>query len=148
MFQDLLSKFWSLANKNMDILNDMSWSTTDTDKEPTLYYEDPDDQYRQLTEEEWNTVVHPTSDWVIWSSGDERVFDSNDTLNNQVNTTDSHKYYAWQKKISKDATVKDVYNAIKKELSYHYFEGLRRNEDSPMRNLDAGLPKYEACFGT
>ncbi len=81
-----------------------------------------------------DTVIHPSSDWIIHADFDERVF-GDDEFEGELSIR-------WSCRMSKHSTLQDLLDVIENKPVYGYFEGFDRiRSNSP-------VPVYRLIWGT
>jgi hypothetical protein len=147
---------------NASILKNISWRMNN-DEMPQRYHDDGNEDLVDLTEAEWNTVMHPSGPWCLHMEFDERALSSDEDYNwvtkkhvieransrviNQFMTVSIKRYEEFEA----HATFRDVVMRIEDGYCYGFLEDIER---VPLdRRYDFGDKKYmhssfRVCYGT
>ncbi len=132
------------------IINKIHWASDEELHTAKVTTDEDYDTWRNVDEAEWLSLVHPAGEWILYGEPfDERALDK-DFMDGRLNIR-------WAVAMKANATMKDVFDAMKTRPVYHYFEGLvwtvldplefygLRTEDDTRYNE---LPAFRARFGT
>jgi len=127
--------------------------------------QDVDDKHIPLTKETLDTIVHPSSDWILMMEFDERALSKKeaDVFNGTFSEMTQKDEYGSnvcktsivtllkirrQHIFKKTSTLRDVLDCIQSGPVYGYYEGIEDPSPRHFANFEEDLPAYEVSWGT
>ena len=127
--------------------------------------QDVDDKHIPLTKEALDTIVHPSSDWILMMEFDERALSKKeaDVFNGTFSEMTQKDEYGSnvcktsivtllkirrQHILKKTSTLRDVLDCIQSGPVYGYYEGIEDPSPRHFANFEEDLPAYEVSWGT
>ena len=107
------------------------------------------DDLKPLTDCQWNQVLYPWSDWIMYGCFDERCFAN--TFPDFYNSIPIYNHISveWNFVMKNTSTIRDMIEMLINNSSCGYFEGLKRDfEYHPMIQNKNNLPIFEVRWGT
>ena len=131
-------------------INRIRWTSGEELEKARIYESEEWESQRQVTEAEWQSLVHPSGDWILCGGPfDERALG---------------KFYGagylvirWVVPMSASSTVREVFEIMRARPVYHFFDGMSHTElyssefhssQTYEGKLYTELPAFRVIFGT